>query len=52
MNHIYPTDNKINGELFLELEEDEELLRELNLSLGFKKLVKRMVKQVRIKVTG
>ena len=46
VNRICPTGNKINGELFLELEEDEEFLRDLNLSLGFKRRVKRKAKEV------
>ena len=47
--HNNPTAaNKINGELFLELPEDEEFLKELKLSLGFKKLVVKKAKEVRI----
>lgn len=38
---------EVNGELFLTLDEDEEFLKELNLSSAFKRLVKIKVKQVR-----
>ena len=38
---------KINGELFLDLSEDQELLEELNLSLAFKRLVVRKAKEVK-----
>ena len=36
----------INGELFLELPEDKELLDELELKAAFKRLVKRKAKEV------
>ena len=36
----------INGELFLSLPDDAELLQELNLSLAFKRLVVGKAKQV------
>ena len=41
-----PTGAKITGEMFLDLEEDEELLEELNFSLTFKKRVQYMAKEV------
>ena len=37
----------INGELFLELPGDDELLKELQLSIGFKRLVVKKAKEVR-----
>ena len=46
MSNVCTTGAKINGELFLELEEDEEFLKELNLSPAFKRLVKKKAKEV------
>ena len=37
----------INGELFLKLPDDKELLDDLSLSLAFKRLVKKKASQVR-----
>ena len=46
---LCPTGAKINGELFLEFAEDEDLAKELNLSFAFKRLVKKKAKEVRHK---
>ena len=43
---LCPTGAKINGELFLEFAEDEDLAKELNLSFAFKRLVKKKAKEV------
>jgi hypothetical protein len=43
---MLPPGAKINGVLFLDLSTDEELLKELNLSLAFKRLVVKKVKEV------
>lgn len=39
-------DGLINGELFLELPDDKELLDDLNLSPAFKRLVKKRAEKV------
>lgn len=43
---LCPTGAKINGELFLEFTDDEELVEQLNLSFAFKRLVKKKAKEV------
>ena len=43
---LFPAGAKINGELFLEFADDEELLKELDLSFAFKRLVKKKAKEV------
>ena len=40
------TDGLINGELFLELPDDKELLDDLKLAPAFKRLVKRKAEEV------
>ena len=44
--HTLQTDAKINGELFLDLPNDEELLKGVELSRAFRKLVGRKAKEV------
>ena len=43
---ILIVDEKINGELFLELPDDKEFLQDLGLSPAFKRLLIRKAKQV------
>ena len=46
---LCPTGAKINGELFLDFAEDEELVKRLNLPFAFERLVKKKAKEVRNK---
>ena len=44
---LYTTaDEKVNAELFLDLSDDDDFLKQLGLSLGFRKLVVKKVNEV------